>query len=444
MAVSSESTWRVKIQRISTKIQKNPYISAISNGLMALMPILILGAIFSLLNALQLQPYQHFLESTGLKNYTSVPATVTTDLIALYAVFSIAYNFAQQHKQQGFSAGILALMSFWLVTPKGLLEDGATKAIGYSWLGAKGLFVAIIVALIVGKVYTTVLEKKFYIKMPKGVPPTVEKSFAALTPGFIVAFIMLILTAIFAATPFGNMHDFVFSTIQVPLTSLGGTWWAMIICVFVIHLLWFFGVHGTLVVYSVVGPIWVALGLENLAAYQAGVPGTHIIGSPFFPVYVLVGGAGATLGLVIAMLFAKSKRYKTLGRLAFVPSLIGVNEPLIFGMPLVLNIRFLIPFILTPLITSGTAILLTSLGILPVLNGVQVPLGIPILFNGWMTGGWRVSVFQLLLITTSCAMYYPFFKKADAEALAQEIEAERKEASVGEQVENSREVPSHA
>lgn len=426
---ASGAEWRSKIQKVSTKIQKNTYISAISNGLMALMPILILGAIFSLINALKLEPYQNFLINTGLKDYTSIPATVTTDLIALYAVFSIAYNFATQHKQQGFSAGIIALMSFLLVTPKGMLEDGATKAIGYSWLGAKGLFVAIIVALIVGTIYTLVLEKKFYIKMPKGVPPTVEKSFAALTPGFITAIIMLILTAIFSATSYGNMHEFVFSIIQVPLTSLGGTWWAMLICVFIIHLLWFFGVHGTLVVYSVVGPIWVALGLENLEAYQKGLEGTNIIGSPFFPVYVLVGGAGATLGLIIAMLSARSARYKTLGKLAIVPSLIGVNEPVIFGMPLVLNIRLMIPFIVTPIITSGLAILFTSMGVLPVLNGVQVPLGIPILFNGWMTGGWRVALFQVVLIVISFLMYYPFFKKADAEAYEQEHAAEMAEAA---------------
>ncbi|AIQ54505.1 PTS sugar transporter subunit IIC [Paenibacillus sp. FSL R7-0331] len=422
--MAGAAEWRSKIQKVSTKIQKNTYISAISNGLMALMPILILGAIFSLINALKLEPYQNFLESTGLKDYTSIPATVTTDVIALYAVFSIAYNFATQHKQQGFSAGILALMSFLLVTPKGLLDDGATKAFGYSWLGAKGLFVAIILALVVGKIYTFVLEKKFYIKMPKGVPPTVEKSFAALTPGFIVAILMLIFSAIFAATKYGNMHEFVFSIIQLPLTSLGGTWWAMLICIFVIHLLWFFGVHGTLVVYSVVGPIWVALGLENLDAYQRGVEGTHIIGSPFFPVYVLIGGAGATLGLIIAMLFAKSTRYKTLGKLAIVPSLIGVNEPVIFGMPLVLNVRFMIPFIVTPLVSSGLAILLTTIGVLPVLHGIQVPLGIPVLVNGWMNGGWRVSAFQLVMIGASFLIYYPFFKKADAEALEQEQQAE--------------------
>lgn len=158
--MASGAEWRGKIQKASTKIQKNNYISAISNGLMALMPILILGAIFSLINALKLEPYQNFLESSGLKTYTAIPASITTDLIALYAVFSIAYNFAVQLKQQGFSAGILALMSFLLVTPKGLLDDGATKAFGYSWLGAKGLFVAIIVALIVGKLYTYLLEKK--------------------------------------------------------------------------------------------------------------------------------------------------------------------------------------------------------------------------------------------------------------------------------------------
>lgn len=429
--MAGATEWRAKIQKVSTKIQKNTYISAISNGLMALMPILILGAIFSLINALKLDPYQNFLVNTGLKDYTSIPATVTTDVIALYAVFSIAYNFATQHKQQGFSAGILALMSFLLVTPKGLLDDGATTAFGYSWLGAKGLFVAIILALLVGKIYTFVLEKKFYIKMPKGVPPTVEKSFAALTPGFIIAIVMLILSAIFAATTYGNMHEFVFSIIQLPLTSLGGTWWAMLICIFVIHLLWFFGVHGTLVVYSVVGPIWVALGLENLDAYQRGVEGTHIIGSPFFPVYVLIGGAGATLGLIIAMLFAKSTRYKTLGKLAIIPSLIGVNEPVIFGMPLVLNVRFLVPFIVTPLVSSGLAILLTTLGILPVLHGIQVPLGIPVLVNGWMNGGWRVSAFQLVMIGASFLIYYPFFKKADSEALEQERQAEAKAASQG-------------
>lgn len=424
-----EATWRVKIQKISSSIQKNIYISAISNGLMSLMPILILGAIFSLIHALKIDAYQQFLETTGLKNYTSLPTSVTTDIIALYAVFAIAYNFATQRKQQGYSAGILALMAFLLVTPKGLLDDGTTKAFSYSWLGAKGLFVAIIIALLVGKVYTFVLEKKFYIKMPKGVPPTVEKSFAALTPGFLIAIAVLIISAIFAATPYENMHEFVFSIIQTPLTSLGGTWWAMLICVFIIHLLWFFGVHGTLVVYSVVGPIWVTLGLENLAAFQQGTEGVNIVGSPFFPVYVLVGGAGATLGLIIAMLSAKSQRYKTLGRLAIIPSLIGVNEPVIFGLPMVLNLRLMLPFILTPLITSGLAILLTAIGILPVLNGVQVPLGIPILFNGWMTGGWRVAAFQLVLIAISFAVYYPFFRKADTEAYQQEIEAEAAQAN---------------
>lgn len=136
-----------------------------------------------------------------MKALTSISPAITIDLLAIYAVFAIAYKTASQFKGDSFSAGVVALMSFLIVTPLGILDDGEPMALSYEWLGATGLFVAIFVAVLVGRLSTLILSKGYYIKMPKGVPPTIEKSFAALTPAFAAIILMLIVRGLFEITP---------------------------------------------------------------------------------------------------------------------------------------------------------------------------------------------------------------------------------------------------
>lgn len=433
--MSNQGDFRVKVQKFASVVQKNRYINSITNGLASTLPTLLGGAIFTLIDTINIPAYQSFLENTGLKTLTSIPPAITIEVLSLYAVFAIAYATAKQFKGEPFSAGIIALMSFLILTPTDFLADGATMALSYQWLGATGLFVAMFVAVLVGRLTTIIINSGYRIKMPKGVPPTIEKSFSALTPAFAAIFLMLIIRGVFELTPFGNVHEFIYTLLQVPLMNLGSSWWAYLIIITMASLLWFFGIHGAMVVMSVVMPIWTAVGLENLAAYQAGEELPHMIpGGSFFMVYTALGGSGATIGLAIALLRARSKRYKTLGKLAIIPGVTGINEPLMFGVPLVLNIKLIVPLVVTPLVVSIIAIIATYTGLVPPLRGIGAPLGTPIFVNGFLEGGFRVALLQAVLLVVSFVMYYPFFKSLDKEAVkneetAEQVELEKKAVS---------------
>jgi len=416
-----------RIQKISGAIQKNRYISAISNGLVATLPALIVGAIFTLIDTINIGPWQTFLYNTGLKEFTGLPLNVTTNIVAIYAVIGIAYALAKSFDKDAFSPAIVALMSFFIVTPISVIDQGWTtvNAFEFTWLGSQGLFVAIIMALCMSRLFIFITDKGIYIKMPKGVPPTIEKSFAAIVPGLITITVALIIAAIFANTDFGSVHSWMFSLVQRPLTNLGGTWWAYLIATAAISIFWFFGVHGTMVIISIMIPMWMAAGAENLSAFQAGYELPNMIpGLSFLVVYTNIGGAMAAFGLPVLMLIAKSKRHKTLGKLSILPAIFGINEPVIFGTPLVLNFKYLIPVIVAPVLVSGLAIIATYTGIVPPLRGTGVPLGTPIFISGFLEGGIRVAILQLVLAVVSIGVYLPFFKSADLEVAAEETAAE--------------------
>lgn len=422
--MSKVSSLAAKIQKIASVIQTNTYVSAITNGLMSLMPITIIGAMISLINALPFEPYQNFLITTNLKMITSIPAEITTNLLSLYAVFLIAVKFAESKEVEGVPAGMLSLMAFFIVTPFNSPE-GAFSIESYTtfWFGAQGLITAFIIALLVGKIYTIFTLKGWVFKMPAGVPPTVSKSFASLIPGFIVAIVALVIRYTLSLTPFEHLHQLIFGLISAPLRALGSSIFTMILAVILCHLLWLVGVHGTLLTASIFIPIWTALGTENLAAYNAGLPIPNLVsGSLFFMAIAM--GAGGTLGLSISMLRAKSKQYSMLGKLAIVPNIVGINEPIIFGLPIIMNFTLAIPFILVPLIIVISAYLGMVSGILPRLPGTEAPMGVPIIVAGMFSGGWKWAVFQALSIVLSYFVYLPFFKVADKQAYDREQEAE--------------------
>lgn len=420
--------WRERLQNIASAIQGNKYVSAVSNGLAASLAVILVGAIFTLIDSIEIPAYQSFLEATGLKLLTEIPASITIDILSLYVVFGIAYTLVREFDLYGFPAGLIALMSFLILTPVGLLDDGETIALSFEWLGASGLFVAILTGLLVGRIYVFVINKGIYIRMPQGVPPTITRTFASLTPAFIIVFLFLAIRGIFHVTPFENIHEFIYSMVQAPLVTLGGSWWAFVILPVVISILWFFGIHGMLVVMGVMMPIWTALRLENLSAFQAGEQLPHLFpGSSFIMTYTALGGSGATIGLAVLMLMARSERYKTLGRLAIVPSACNINEPVIFGTPVVLNIRLLIPVIAAPLVVTILAMIATATGLVPPLRGIGAPLGTPIFINGFIEGGWRVSVLQGVLLLVSLLIYLPFFRLLDREATSVEEEGEKSE-----------------
>ena len=295
-------------------------------------------------------------------------------------------------------------------------------SLNVGYFGARGLFTAFIVALVVTRIYALFTANGWVLKMPSSVPPAISKSFSALIPSMIILLLMSTVRYLFLLTPFGNIHDFIYQLIALPLMSLGLSFPTTILATVMVSVLWFFGIHGGLIIYTIFAPIWAPIAQENIAAYNAGQAIPHILSGAFYQQSTMMG-SGATLGLTIAMLFAKSEQYKSLGKLTIIPNLFGINEPVIFGTPLIMNVRFLIPFICAPVIVVVTGYVGILLKLLPVLPGISTPLGTPILVSGFIASGgdWRWVIFQFLMVVMSFFIYYPFLKQADLEAFKEEM-----------------------
>lgn len=404
-----------RVLKYSAKIQQNSYIKGISNGLAALMPLIIAGAMFTIIDAMGIPVYQSFLVNIGIKPFLRYPNLVTNGLLSVYASFSISYVLAKEHKIDGFSTGIISIMAFVLLFPLDTNADGVDM-IPLHYLGAEGMFTAIIVAILVERIIFFLNKHQFIIKMPESVPDLIGKSFAALVPSFVVIFVFLAIKIAFGATQMETFPNFVTLIIQTPIKSLGESWIALVFIMLLVNLLWFFGIHGHLVALSVMAPVYMQMDLENLNAFQAKEVLPNIIGNTF--IYVYASGATVLFGLVFWMLRAHAKRYKTLGKLALVPMLLGIGEPLAFGVPYVMNFVLFIPVVFCSSINSLLAYFATVLNILPRLNGINTPL--PVGGNGFLAGGWRVMVFQILLCALNVLIWMPFVKKLDHMELEEE------------------------
>lgn len=413
------------------KVANNKSLQAIMSGFMTILPITILGAIATLLGSLQIPVYQEFIIVVGLKPIFGYIPAVTTNMLALYTVFSIAKAMTDNlgHKGQSTTAGIVTLFVFLMMIPLGVSGVAAESkevvtiggALSLTFLGSPGIFTAILLGLIVPRIYCFVIDRNWIIKMPEGVPPMVSNSFVSLVPAFIVALLFAFVRFGFSLTEFGNFNTFLYTVIQSPLKSLAASPFTFMLGLVLVSFFWFFGIHGGLIVGPIITALYTPLNLENLAALEAGLAMPNIITQSDWFVFGMIGGGGATLGFAIWMaFFAKSKRYKTLGRLALPASLVGINEPITFGAPVVLNPLLIIPFTLAPLVSFGISYLLRVVGILTPLNGINIPTGTPVIFSAFIAGGWLHAFVQLGLIVVCFFIYYPFALMLDKKALADE------------------------
>lgn len=423
-----------RLMPIAIKIQNNKYMSAISDGFSMILPITMLGAIFTLLSSMQFEWYQNFLKVTHLATILGYTSKVTTDLIALYVVCAIAYNLTIKlgFKKDAFFSALIALVLFFLLLPAGVdhqLESGeiiaVSNALGTEYLGAKGMFMGIILGMIIPIIYCGIVKRGIIIKMPESVPPTIAKSFASIAPAFILAGIFSCVRFGFELTSYGDANTFIYTILGGPLQSLGNSPWSFIILIIVAQLLWFFGIHGYMIIRPILQTVFIPLSLMNLAAFEAGEQLPNAITYQHYGTYANLGGSGALLGLAILMAFtAKSDRYKKLGRMALPATFFGINEPVIFGIPMVLNTIFFIPFVLGPIIMFVVPYLLQVFHVIDTLRGIQLPLGTPALVYGWLEGGLPILIVQAVLIVVQIILWFPFFKAADKQAMIEEKQME--------------------
>lgn len=416
-----------KMTPIAAAFSANKYLRAISGGFVAIMAATIVGSIFTLICWLPIPGWTDWLFATGLYNILSLPSQATIEIIAVYAAFFIAYNLAIEFDVKGAGAGLASLVCFFLVTGRTnyLSLDGSTgvSAIGLDYIGAKGLFTAMIVGLIAARIYVFAVKKNWTIKLPDSVPPNVTAAFTSLIPTGVAVIFFLIVAGLMTLTPYGTFSNAVFTIIQSNLMRfIGNNYFSYAFFEMMAGFLWFFGLHGGNITGAITTPIYTPLSLENLAVYQSGskvMP--NIISGAFTSAYTF-GGVGSMFGLAIIMcLFAKSKQYKTLGKLSLPTTLFFINEPLLFGIPIVLNPMFFLPLLLCPTICGSLTYVVMKLGLVQIPYGLQLPWTTPPLISGFLQGGISLMIWQLLMILLSIVIWYPFFKMGDKAALKEEL-----------------------
>lgn len=427
-----------KVLEFAARFQANIYLDSISKGLMGTLPITMIGSIALLLAVLPIQAWKDFITAIGVAPYLLAASTLTTSCLSIYASFLIGYRLAHHLQVDEIPGGLISLFAFFIATP---LTDGALTM---SYMGAQGLFTALIASLLATRLYAALMKcDKLKIKMPPSVPGMIATTFSTMIPAILVGLIFIGIAVVFSYTPWGSFAEMIYSLVATPLMNVGGNIWSLVAIVLVQMILWFFGIHGSLVVGTVISAVYMPMALENMELYAAGTPAgelPHILGNTFYSLYAGIGGAGGTLSLLIVMfLFAKAKQNKELAKLAGIPGIFVINEPIVFGYPLILNPVMAIPFILTPIVQLLIPYFVTAIGLIPPLTGVQVPFGLPVIVNGFMAGGWTAALMQIIDIAVGCLIWFPFFKISDAqmykeekgetmEQIAEEYEKEAQEA----------------
>ncbi|MBM7655659.1 PTS cellobiose transporter subunit IIC [Neobacillus cucumis] len=422
------------IMPVAGKLAAQRHLQALRDGIILAMPMIIIGSIFLILGYLPIPGYADFMARTFGDQWLaklSYPTDATFNMMGLIAAFGIAYRLAEKYNLDGITSGVISLCAFLLATPfnvpftpegaKTVVEVGG--AIPVAYMGSKGLFVAILIGLFSTEVYRFIVKKNIVIKMPDGVPPAVSKSFVALIPGLAVILIIWVIRLIVEHFGISSIHDIVALVLGKPLGLLGGSLWGMIISILLMQILWAAGLHGANIVGGVMGPIWLAATGDNMAAYKAGHELPHIITQQFVDVFVNIGGSGATFGLVVIMLmWSKSLQMKQLGKLALPPGFFMINEPITFGMPIVMNAIMVIPFFLAPIVNAILAYVGMDLGLVAKPAGIAIPWTTPPIIGGYLATGGHISgsIMQLINMVADFLIYLPFYKMWDKQLYNQE------------------------
>ncbi len=406
------------------KLSEQKHLRAIRDGVVSALPFIIFGSLF-LIIAFPPVAADSAIGEWAAKHVADIliPYRLTMFIMTLYITFGIGYSLSQSYKLDPLSGGLLSVAAFLFTIGVKMIE-GVGFVLPMSNLGGHGLFVGMIVSIFAVEILRLCKNKNITIKMPESVPASVARSFEALIPVTIVLVIMTLITVVLGI----DLHSLVDKAVA-PLIKAGDTLPGVLIPVFLITFFWAFGIHGVSVVGAVARPVWEVYLANNSAAVAAGEAIPHIAPETFFQWFIWIGGSGATLGLVIAMLLtAKSSYSKTMARATIVPSIFNINEPVIFGMPIVLNPILIIPFVITPLIGATLAYIATSIGLVNP-TYVMVPWTLPAPIGAYLsTGGdWRAIILVLVNLAISVTIYLPFFKMYDKKLLEQENTTETTE-----------------
>lgn len=432
-----------KLASPMARLAEQRHLRAVRDGIIATLPLIIVASMFLVIGFLPNQLPQDWAIAVWIKDHAGdilLPHRVSMFIMTLYAVFGIGYSLAKSYDLDGLSGAIISELAYLLtIVPQ--VGPEASEAITnlansnvelaeyieqvpQGWLmpmanlGSAGMFVGIISAIVAVEIYRLFMQKGLTIKMPPQVPESVARSFESLIP---TAVVMLLFATISMWLKI-DLHGIIGKLIS-PLISASDTLPSVMLIVFLDTFFWIFGIHGSSIVGTVARPLWLVLIDQNAQAFAAGEAIPNIAAEPFYQWFIYIGGAGATLGLAILLLFRSKSTYgKTLGKTAIIPAIFNINEPMIFGAPIVLNPILMIPFVVIPMILAVIAWIATRLGLVGRVITIA-PWTLPGPIGAFFaTGDIRAAILNIVLIILSVIMYYPFFKMYDNKLYKEEHE----------------------
>ena len=404
--------------RVAEAVDDNKYLNCIKNAFTFYMPFVIIGSFAALFKTAA-----GFESFSFLKNLQPAFAAInfaTMSSMSLVIVFLLGMLLAKKNKQPEYLAGMVAIMSYIAIVPQSVtaVVEGAQSLVNNvlpaSSMNAQGLFVGMFVAILSVELFTVLMKfDKLQIKMPPSVPAAISKSFNTLIPLTIVLFVFGIVGSLFVNFTGSYISEYMYVVLQKPLETVVQTPFGIVALVLVSQLLWIVGIHGGLVISPLRNPLLISALANNIEQVQAGGVATNPITMTFWGSFIVPGGAGVTIALIIgSYLFSKRDDYKMISQL-----------------PIVLNPIMAIPFVLTSVMGTLIGLFATSIGFIPC-SVVDVPFGIPIIANAFMGyGTFNAVIVQLVIIALSILLYVPFIKIANRQYLKeieeQEVVAEQ-------------------
>ncbi|MDF8061957.1 PTS sugar transporter subunit IIC [Listeria monocytogenes] len=411
----------------AAKIGGQRHLVAIRDGFITTMPLMILGSFAVLINNFPIPAYQKFMNNLfGEGTWQAFGGNVwngTFAILALLIAFTVAYNLAKSYDKDPLSSAVVSVATFFTI---GAIAPGADGIANTGGLGSTGLFLALIIAILSTEIFTRLSgSPKLIINMPDGVPPAVSRSFAALFPAMITVSIFGLITAFFQAAGVTNLVISFYELVQEPFMGLANSLPAALLLAFVSAFLWFFGLHGANIIDPFMQTINIPAIEANVKALEAGKELPYIVNKPFFDSFVNLGGTGATIGLIIAIFIVarKHKAYMTVSKLSAAPGIFNINEPMMFGLPIVLNPIMFIPYILAPLVLVTVAYFATAIGWVPACTIVTPWTTSPIIGGALATQSIAGGVLAAVNLGLSILIFLPFAKIAQIQELRREKEA---------------------
>ena len=417
-----------KFVPVAAKIGGQKHLVAIRDSFASLMPLILVGAFAVLLNNVFFVPWSLLAKyigpesafivwtNTNIAPLFSIMESGTLSIIALGLAFAMGYNRAANEDKDSLSTGLISVASFLLLGALARNNEVVASHVT-NFLGAQGIFIALIVGLLTPEIYFAIVKKDWVIKMPDSVPPAVSRGFSAVIPGFIAVFFWAVIAYILNVGAGMNIFTWSEANIASGLSVLGQSIFSIVFISTLIPLLWFFGLHGANMLEAIMSPVYGTMGIENISKYSNGIRalGTGadelavwVRGS--WDAYVFMGGSGATLPLIVAILiFSKVKSQKEIAKLGLPPGIFMINEPILFGIPIVLNPIYFIPFIVVQPVLTLVAFYATKIGFAgPIVN--TVPWTTPPILNAFLAtnGSWGAVAVSIINLVIAFVIYMPF------------------------------------